>query len=409
MSHQIVCPSCNTRLAVDPSLLGKKISCGNCKTLINVSAPQTPVAPAARPVEQDFSALPSIPQTTGIHTTGAHTTNPYRRSPPKKAPSNKPIVLTAVVGVALLILVVGGTLLVGFLKKTSADQTVAADTDTSGPETPSSTTPAAADEQSGTPTQAPLDKPTTKKADRSKQSIAIGIRQLDPTKRAAKPAERQLVELQPTSDAGLQRVHVPEGYSIAVPAGFIAANRSINRTTAIYRLQWKNGTGLTFSVTSDRSITSDSPIPSVHASTTADGKQTVRPIATSQGVNISETYKLNRMNIAFFELERDVSHEDMTEQLQQMFSGAMTPEMKRQYAPLMQKKIAFQSSLVMKAMDQHHMLDIVIASERPQPFAVPEEWIDYMKTVRREEKTTRSKIPKPFLYRYNPPRPPAGK
>lgn len=407
MSHQIVCPSCSTRLAVDASLLGKKIHCGNCKTLINVSAPQTSAAPVFKPVEQDFSALPSIPRAATQQATNA---NPYRRSPPKKAPSNKPIILTAAVGVALLILVVGGTMLVGFLKSTPAEQAVVADADKVELDTPPSTTATlAADEQTDAPIQASPDKPAIKSTERRNQSKASGVSRLDPTKRTAKPTERQLVELQPTSDAGLQRVHVPEGYSIAVPAGFIPANRSINRSTAIYNLSWKDGTGLTFSVTSDRSITPDSRIPPVHASTTADGKQTVRPIATSQGVNTSETYKLNQMNIAFFELHRDVSHEDMTEQLQQMFSGAMTPEMKRQYAPLMQKKIAFQSSLVMKAMDQHQMLDIVIVSERPQPFAVPEEWMDYMKTIRREEEAIRSKIPQPFLHRYNPPRPPAGK
>ena len=161
---------------------------------------------------------------------------------------------------------------------------------------------------------------------------------------------------------------------------------------------------MTLRVTDDRSITPNSPIPPVYASTSPDGKQTVRPILTSEGRNSSETYKLNRMNVAFFELARNVSHEDMTEQIQFMFSGAMTPEMKRQYAPLMQEKIAFQSSLVMKAMDKNRTLDIVLACERPQPFAVPEEWMGYLKTLRPEENQNKSLIPRPFLHRYNPPR-----
>ena len=77
-------------------------------------------------------------------------------------------------------------------------------------------------------------------------------------------------------------------------------------------------------------------------------------------------------------------------------------------AVMMQEKVAFQSSLVMKAMDESKMLDIVMVSERPQPFAVPDQWMDYVKTVRREQKESRSKIPPPFLHQYNPPRPTVG-
>ena len=414
MSHQITCPTCNTRLAVDKSLLGKTILCGQCNTTIKV-APA--IAPIAAPAEQNFSALPSIPQATSP--------NPYKRASSRKPPSNKPIIVTAVVGACLIGLMVVVAVLVEFLPRTSSDQVVAdAEIENSAAlnsdskqsiENPATAVTDTTNDNGSTnredtnrATDVPTDIQTTqrpvKKDDNPNQAKANGLSKLNPLKPASKPTPVQLVELEPTSDSGLQRVHVPEGYSIAVPAGFLAANRSIHHSTAIYSLVWKDGTRLTLRVTDDRSITPNSPIPPVYASTSPDGKQTVRPILTSEGRNSSETYKLNRMNVAFFELARNVSHEDMTEQIQFMFSGAMTPEMKRQYAPLMQEKIAFQSSLVMKAMDKNRTLDIVLACERPQPFAVPEEWMGYLKTLRPEENQNKSLIPRPFLHRYNPPR-----
>ena len=419
MSHQITCPTCNTRLAVDKSLLGKTILCGQCNTTIKV-APA--IAPIAAPAEQNFSALPSIPQATSP--------NPYKRASSRKPPSNKPIIVTAVVGACLIGLIVVVAVLVEFLPRTSSDQVVAdaeiensaalnsdskqsienpatAVTDTTN-DNGSTNREDTNGEDTNRAIEAPTDIQTTqrpaKNVDNPNQAKANGPSKLNPLKPAPKPTPVQLVELEPASDSGLQRVQVPEGYSIAVPSGFLAANRSIHHSTAIYSLVWKDGTRLTLRVTDDRSITPNSPIPPVYASTSPDGKQTVRPILTSEGRNSSETYKLNRMNVAFFELARNVSHEDMTEQIQFMFSGAMTPEMKRQYAPLMQEKIAFQSSLVMKAMDKNRTLDIVLASERPQPFAVPEEWMGYLKTLRPEENQNKSLIPRPFLHRYNPPR-----
>ena len=334
------------------------------------------------------------------------------------------------VGACLIGLIVVVAVLVEFLPRTSSDQVVAdAEIENSAalnsdskqsivnPATVNSATEVAdttndsgstSREDTNRAIEAPTDIQTTqrpaKNVDNPNQAKANGPSKLNPLKPAPKPTPVQLVELEPASDSGLQRVQVPEGYSIAVPSGFLAANRSIHHSTAIYSLVWKDGTRLTLRVTDDRSITPNSPIPPVYASTSPDGKQTVRPILTSPGRNSSETYKLNRMNVAFFELARNVSHEDMTEQIQFMFSGAMTPEMKRQYAPLMQEKIAFQSSLVMKAMDKNRPLDIVLASERPQPFAVPEEWMGYLKTLRPEENQNKSLIPRPFLHRYNPPR-----
>ena len=414
MSHQITCPTCNTRLAVDKSLLGKTILCGQCNTTIKV-APA--IAPIAAPAEQNFSALPSIPQATSP--------NPYKRASSRKPPSNKPIIVTAVVGACLIGLIVVVAVLVEFLPRTSSDQVVAdAEIENSAAlnsdskqsiENPATAVTDTTNDNGSTnredtnrAIEAPTDIQTTqrpaKNVDNPNQAKANGPSKLNPLKPAPKPTPVQLVELEPASDSGLQRVQVPEGYSIAVPSGFLAANRSIHHSTAIYSLVWKDGTRLTLRVTDDRSITPNSPIPPVYASTSPDGKQTVRPILTSEGRNSSETYKLNRMNVAFFELARNVSHEDMTEQIQFMFSGAMTPEMKRQYAPLMQEKIAFQSSLVMKAMDKNRTLDIVLASERPQPFAVPEEWMGYLKTLRPEENQNKSLIPRPFLHRYNPPR-----
>ena len=414
MSHQITCPTCNTRLAVDKSLLGKTILCGQCNTTIKV-APA--IAPIAAPAEQNFSALPSIPQATSP--------NPYKRASSRKPPSNKPIIVTAVVGACLIGLIVVVAVLVEFLPRTSSDQVVAdAEIENSAAlnsdskqsiENPATAVTDTTNDNGSTnredtnrAIEAPTDIQTTqrpaKNVDNPNQAKANGPSKLNPLKPAPKPTPVQLVELEPASDSGLQRVQVPEGYSIAVPSGFLAANRSIHHSTAIYSLVWKDGTRLTLRVTDDRSITPNSPIPPVYASTSPDGKQTVRPILTSEGRNSSETYKLNRMNVAFFELARNVSHEDMTEQIQFMFSGAMTPEMKRQYAPLMQEKIAFQSSLVMKAMDKNRTLDIVLACERPQPFAVPEEWMGYLKTLRPEENQNKSLIPRPFLHRYNPPR-----
>ena len=329
------------------------------------------------------------------------------------------------VGACLIGLIVVVAVLVEFLPRTSSDQVVAdAEIENSAAlnsdskqsiENPATAVTDTTNDNGSTnredtnrATDVPTDIQTTqrpaKNVDNPNQAKANGLSKLNPLKPASKPTPVQLVELEPTSDSGLQRVQVPEGYSIAVPSGFLAANRSIHHSTAIYSLVWKDGTRLTLRVTDDQSITPNSPIPPVYASTSPDGKQTVRPILTSPGRNSSETYKLNRMNVAFFELARNVSHEDMTEQIQFMFSGAMTPEMKRQYAPLMQEKIAFQSSLVMKAMDKNRTLDIVLASERPQPFAVPEEWMGYLKTLRPEENQNKSLIPRPFLHRYNPPR-----
>lgn len=393
MPLQISCPQCHSKLAVSSSSLGSKIRCSKCQTVISVAR-----NPQPQP-ERDFSSLPTAPLP-------STTVSPFHYTHRKRSGNNKAIIVTAIVGACVLIFLAGFAVL--YHVATGGDRTA----DSSGSDatlddllTPKIHTGVSSDDVSSGPTGV---QPTNERTlvDPSDTPPSSGLDPLaslpaasEPTAtRVSKPAPPK--RLSPPDESDLHRVHVPNGYSIAVPAGFSAVNRAVNKTSAIYNLVWQDGVRISFIVTDDKSLSADSPIPPVRASTSPDGKRTIKPIATTAGTDRNETYKLDGMNVSFAEISQDVSHEDMTEQLQVMFSGAMTPEMKRQYAHLMEKKVGFQTTLVMKGMDDGFGIEIMISAERPTEFSAPDLWLRILRTLRHESEPQKSRIPLPFLYGY---------
>ena len=345
-------------------------------------AVQGSAAVSAPPPEPSLDSLPPPP----TPTPGSH---PYRRHQPRSKPNNKPIILTAVIGLGFLIVVIGTAATIQYLQ--SGQTEIAADTTPNKEAVGRLPTTAQGQE----PRRVASNKPQPE-AETVAHSATIEIS--SPSSRSS-GRKSQSKKIDPPDESGLIRVHLPDGYSMAVPPGFNASPRATHRSSMMYALVWPDGMILTMKLTDDSSLSADSPIPPIYRSSTQDRKRSVYPVASKPDSPFSETFKLNGMNVSFVELEEDVSHKDMTEQLQFMFSGAMTPEMKRQYAHLMNDRVAYRGSYAMKVMDEKRTLECVIFGERDQPFRAPDTWLNYLKTLRRENPPDALLIPKPFLPR----------
>ncbi len=476
MPLQVVCPGCGSRLPVDDSMIGKKIRCGGCNALIDIPKREVKANPVSESVPANQRVKPAANTMLVICTCRARFTvptsargtqqrcptcgnlvlvpspssaapspvrprnqsvftparlpsspplqNPYRRqqATPK---SNKPIIVTAVVGVAALILVIGGTLAIQFfndyrLAKAETEAETASEK-SSEAATQKPDTPVAVDSQSVTespppdpPEQAEIRSEDTKQAPSTPTSTPMPVAPAPATPKpvvvtkpqplvtnqTARPIVQAPVKLAPPSEQGLYRVHIPEGYSIAVPPGFDAAPRRINGQTASYMLGWTDGTMVTLSATHDKKVTANTPVTAgMGRGVSRDGKLMIQPVTRADNPNIIETFKVNGMNACFAELQQDISHPDMTQQLNQLFSGAMPSEAKQQLAPLMRERKGWRGAFIMKAMDDEQILDVAVMAVRDKRFRPPQQWFDVLRTVRREDPPNPNQIPSPFARR----------
>ncbi len=202
--------------------------------------------------------------------------------------------------------------------------------------------------------------------------------------------------LRPPSEEGLSRIHLPEGYSIALPPGFVAAPRSINRMTAIYSLSRNDGLTVVINITDDRNVTADSPVPGELSRGTRDEKTSIRPRSYPSNPNLIETFKLDGMNACFADMEQDISHPDMTDYYQRLFSGAIPSDVKRQLAPQMRAVTAFRAATIMKAMDKQRVIDVVMMGTSDQPRAPSKDWFQILCTFRHENPPDPRRVPVAF-------------
>lgn len=194
----------------------------------------------------------------------------------------------------------------------------------------------------------------------------------------------------------MSRIHLPEGYSIALPPGFVAAPRSINRMTAIYSLSRNDGLTVVINITDDRNVTADSPVPGELSRGTRDEKTSVRPRTYPSNPNLIETFKLDGMNACFADMEQDISHPDMTDYYQRLFSGAIPSDVKRQLAPQMRAVTAFRAATIMKAMDKQRIIDVVMMGTSDQPRAPSKDWFQILCTFRHENPPDPRRVPVAF-------------
>jgi hypothetical protein len=204
--------------------------------------------------------------------------------------------------------------------------------------------------------------------------------------------------LEPANETGLQRIHLPEGYSIALPPGFLASPRAINGMTAIYRLTYPDSTALIFHVTDDRSVTPDTPLPDdLSGRQSTDGKLKVLPLTRADNPSQLETFKLDGMNACFAGMEIDISHPDRTEEINRLYSGAIPAEAKIALADQMRAVTAFQAVFMMKAMDDQKHLEVMMSRTSGQPISPPPEWFNILRTIRHETPPDPARIPPPFV------------
>lgn len=404
----VIC-TCRAQFTVPTSARGSQQRCPTCKRLVLVPSTSGALDNLNVPSSSSLSRLP--PSTPMRH--------PYTRTPSKPV-SNKPIIVTAAIGFSLLVLLVAGTFSFQLLTagRQAADDTsveseastaeapadtqadpyaalvedlavseemaesTASDADT--PQKPSDADSAPSDPMETNTTASPVRRPPTGRPTRSTSAP----RRLNPD------AARDPVQLPPPSEEGLVRVHTPDGYSFAVPAGFQAAPRQADNQSVQYLLAWPDGTTFGLKVI-ERKGTHPSGRALPHP-TILTNKLVVQPRMRADDPDQIEVVSVNGMNASFSMIQEDIGHKDMSKEIQLMFSGAMPPEAKRRFAPLMQEKKAWRAGYVMRALSDDQILHGVIFGIRESKFQPPAQWYEIMRTVRREKLVDTSLVPPPF-------------
>ena len=169
--------------------------------------------------------------------------------------------------------------------------------------------------------------------------------------------------------------------------------------TAIYQLQYADGTGLLLQITDDNSITADSAVPAAgfNQRQSPDGKIKLLPMTRADDPSQLETFKIDGMNACFVGAEIDASHPDRTEEINRLYSGAIPSEAKRALADQMRAVTEFKAGLHMKAMDDRRMLEAMFVRTSGQPISPPPEWFNLLRTIRHQTPPDPSRIPPPFV------------
>lgn len=403
MPLQVVCPGCGNRLAVDQGLLGKQIRCGTCGVLIDIANPVSPGKPSpgnpavGKPaVGKPAAPRPpsAIPKTGATAQSSRWRTGPqqspssYHRRPPAK--SNKPIVVTAVACLVTLVLLIGGAIAIRLFDSYRQAQIESASNIESAGDIESERRPERAGSQElGSP-------PTVRNVTTAAKSVTQSPLAKDKSPPIKETSSKPRF-LPPPDEEGLQRVHLPEGYSIAIRPGFTASPRRIDRKTAVYALARADGVTLAFTITDDHGVHRQSPVPPfLSRPVSPDAKLVIRLLTPSDAPNQIDTFQVDGMNARFAEMEQDISHPDMTEYYQRLFSGAIPSDVKRQLEPQMKAVTAFRAAYMMKAMDDRRILNVVMTGVSDHSRRPPQEWFNILRTVRHESPPDPSRIPYPF-------------
>ncbi len=196
------------------------------------------------------------------------------------------------------------------------------------------------------------------------------------------------------------RVHIPKGYSIALPRVFNRFETSTHLSSTTYSLMSPSGLAVTFSVTDDGKITPNSPSRiSPGARTVANGKLQITPIALASDPSELQVAELDGMRARFATVVADLSHGDQHEMVNQLFSGAIPSDVKHQLRGKLDAKVAFQASCNMEVMDVKRILHISISQTSGEQVSPNPEWLNWLKTLRHEADPDLGRMPPEFRAR----------